>query len=248
MPHFYLPPDHVRGDTFWLAPEESAHVARVLRKRPGDTLSLFDGKDRAWSGVLERVNPERVEGRLTALPPPPPSPYLLRLWQGLPKGDAWEWVLEKGAELGVSEFVPVLTERTVGKIPTDRVAARRARWEKILRAASEQCGRVDIPRVENPVTFSSLLARFRPPEWTILPWEGETAVSLKAALAQRRRESPSEKPTINVMIGPEGGFAPREVEQARAAGAQVVTLGPRILRTETAGLAVAAALSYEFDH
>jgi 16S rRNA (uracil1498-N3)-methyltransferase len=244
VPHFFVPPSHINGGRFFLAPEESAHLARVLRKKRGDEVGLFDGENRAYRGVLETITPERVAGRILEELSVSLPPFRLRLFQGLPKGEKFEFILEKAAELGVGEIVPVLTRRTVAVVPEGRAFAKRERWKKIVRAASAQCGRADIPVVKEPHSFGQALACLGQGELTLIAWEGETRRGLKEVL--RGREKAGGPRTVNVMIGPEGGFDPREVDRAVAAGAVPVTLGPRILRAETAGIVVAAALLYEW--
>ncbi len=243
MPHFFVSPKSIRAGRFVLSVEESGHLARVLRKKAGEEIGLFDGVNHAYRGVLEVVTPERVEGKILAEVSTVEAPYLLRLFQAIPKGDAFEWILEKATELGVAEIVPLQTRRSVAVVPADRWGGKRERWEKIVRAASAQCGRAEVPHVSTPVEVVGALARFGPGETSLIPWEGETERTLKAALASVDRVG--RRPVVNVMIGPEGGFDPGEVAQVRAAGVVPVTLGPRILRTETAGIFAASAIFYE---
>ncbi len=246
MPHFFVPPQNISEGRFWIGPEGSNHLTRVLRKRVGDEVAIFDGADRAWRGVIDKVTPQRVEGKLLADDPSVPEAYAFRLFQGFPKGDKLDWILEKGTELGVTAFIPMDTDRAVGRLPPDRAKARLARWEKIVRVASQQCGRRRLPGVSAPVSLAEAMKKIGPGDWTFIPWESETGTPLKKALADFRRRAAG-PPTINVMIGPEGGFAPAEVEKAKVAGAVPVTLGPRILRTETAGLYAASTILYELD-
>lgn len=243
MPHFFVSPKNIHDGQFALAPEESAHLARVLRKKPGDEVRLFDGVDRSYRGLLDIVTPERVSGRILAELSSIRAPYFLRLFQAIPKGDTFEWIIEKATELGVAEIVPLQSLRSVAKIPPARAAAKKIRWEKIARAASAQCGRADMPTILAPMEFDQALARLGAGETTLIAWEGEERNSLKSVLSAIDKKG--RRPT-NVMIGPEGGFDPFEVDRARARGAVPVTLGPRILRTETAGIFVASALLYEF--
>ncbi len=244
MPHFFISPENIKSPHFDLAAEESAHVARVLRKKAGDEVLLFDGVDHSYRGVLEVVSPERVSGKILAELPSVRVPYFLRLFQGIPKGDTLEWVIEKTTELGVSEIVPMHTERSVARVPRDRAAAKRARWEKIARAAAAQCGRADVPILSAPLEFDKVLSRVTPDETWLIPWEGETERTLKSVLTSVKKIG---RRPINVMIGPEGGFELGEVDRARLKGVVPVTLGPRILRTETAGIFVASALLYEWS-
>jgi 16S rRNA (uracil1498-N3)-methyltransferase len=243
VPHFFVSPQSVRDGAFVLAPEESAHLARVLRKKPGEEIGLFDGVNRSYRGTLTVVTPEKVEGKILCEVAAVPPPYFLRLYQAVPKGDAFEWIVEKATELGVSEIVAFHTRRNVARVSLGRADAKRARWEKIARAASAQCGRADTPAVSGPLEFDAVLARVHAGEVWAIPWEGAFGKTLKSVFSTVDRGG--RPPVVNVMIGPEGGFDPGEVDRACARGVIPVTLGPRILRTETAGVFVVSALLYE---
>lgn len=261
MPHFFVDPRNITDGRFVLAPDESAHLARVLRKKSGDAVRLFDGVDRSYDGVLDEVNPGRVTGRIVARRVSVPAGPFVRLFQAIPKGDTFDWILEKATELGVDEVAAFHARRNVARVSPDRAAAKRVRWEKIVRAASAQCGRPDVPAVVGPLEFDEVLDRIGPSRTSFLAWEGEEAVSLKSALAARgvkrgpamENGAPDRAPVgqeanrmiVNIVVGPEGGFTTDEVDRARARGAVTVSLGPRVLRTETAGLFVASALLYE---
>jgi 16S rRNA (uracil1498-N3)-methyltransferase len=240
MPHFFVDPKDIQDGRFRLGPTESRHVATVLRKKPGDTLSLFDGEDRSYQVRLSVVTAPCVEGTILESHPLPVLPYALHLFQGLPKNDKFEFILEKMTELGVAEVSPLITERTIAKISIDSLPVRLNRWEKILLAATKQCGRGHVPTVSAPISFDEAMSRCSSEDLTLFPWEGEEDKSLRQAL---RASTPK---IINIFIGPEGGFSFAEVERARRQGAVTVSLGPHILRTETAGLAVASALLYEY--
>lgn len=247
MPHHFVPPEQIKAGRFWLAPEEAHHVAVVLRHKAGDEIGLFDGENNAYRGVLETVSPEKVDGRVVAQAPAAAKPYRLRLVQALTKGDKLEWILEKGTELGVDAFAPLTTERTVGRVPADRLDARLERWKKIVTAAARQCGRADLPVVAAPVGLDRALEALAPGDLALVPWEAAQGTTLKDALGAWRKKGSTDGKTIHVIIGPEGGLAPAEVERAKARGAVPVTLGQRILRTETAGLAVASGILYEYS-
>ncbi len=149
-------------------------------------------------------------------------------------------ILEKMTELGAAEIVPVVTERSVPHIPADRLPRRLERWRRIVLTAAKQCGQTRVPTVAAPVDFSAALSLCEEGSLTLFPWEGEEHRSLKQVL-----KSASPSPVVNLFIGPEGGFSPAEVERGRARGFCRVSLGPLILRTETAGFMAASALLYE---
>jgi 16S rRNA (uracil1498-N3)-methyltransferase len=244
MPHFFVPPRNVQGGRFFLAPDESRHLAVVLRKKPGEEVLLFDGEGKAFRALLESVSAEKVSGKVLSEERPPAVPFRLRLFQGFPKGEKFDWILEKMTELGAAEIVPVYTERAVARVPKEKLDARLKRWEKIVLASAKQCGRAEIPKVRPPRKWAEALGELGP-GFTLLPWEGEEKTSLRNAVRTFARSEAA--PVVNLLIGPEGGLTPEEVELAVKRGAVTVTLGPAILRTETAGLFVASALLYEWS-
>ncbi|MBK8574965.1 MAG: RsmE family RNA methyltransferase [Elusimicrobia bacterium] len=158
--------------------------------KSGDEVQLFDGVDRSFLGVLETVTPTRVSGRIWAERASVKAPYVLRLFQGVPKGDTFEWIIEKATELGVSEIVPLHTVRSVARVPAARAVAKRARWDKIARAAAAQCGRADVPVLLAPMEFDEALARVTSDELWLIPWEGEETTTLKSVLSAGWRGSP----------------------------------------------------------
>jgi 16S rRNA (uracil1498-N3)-methyltransferase len=153
-----------------------------------------------------------------------------------------DWAIQKASELGVNVIIPVVTERTVARPKAERSEHRRDRWQKIAKEASQQCGRTDFSDVKPVMSLDDLLKDSPENSLKLVPWEQEEERSLKAALHNLK-----EQKSISVLIGPEGGFSTREIEKARTAGWVSVSLGPRILRAETAGMAVLAIIDYELN-
>jgi 16S rRNA (uracil1498-N3)-methyltransferase len=246
MPHFFVPPAQLSASRFALEKEESRHLIRVLRKKTGDEVALFDGAGRTAQGRITAVNSGIVEGEVLSAATSAALPYRLRLFQALPKGAKFEFVIEKMVEAGCAEIIPFLSERTEAAFSDDKTTAKVGRWQKIILAAAKQCGQTRLPAIAAPVAFDAALKMLAFDAVSVIPWESEAAVSLKDILrGPNWPKNPARPPVVNVMIGPEGGFSPAEIERARAAGARPVTLGPLILRTETAGFFAAAALLYE---
>lgn len=254
MPQFFLPLDSVsegQSKTFRLEGPEAFHIVKVLRYKPGQTLTLFDGKGGRFSGVLETIHPDgSITGRIeSVLERAQARRSALRLYQGLLKSSHWDYVLEKGTELGVSAFVPVLTPRTVVLLrEAERAQAKRERWLRVVTAASKQCQRGELPAVEEPVEFRDAIRACQGQGVTVVAWEGlcgsSSAAGLSEALGRARADSDAAL-TVNLFIGPEGGFSDEEVELAESLGAAVVGLGPRVLRSETAALAACAVIQHE---
>jgi 16S rRNA (uracil1498-N3)-methyltransferase len=235
----------IPGDELTL-PDEIAHQARdVLRLGLGDTLRLLDGVGGEYAARITLVTRRGVMARVGAREEGLPQPAVrLTLCLGLLKAARFEWALQKGTELGVAAFQPLLTERAVAATE-EFGAAKRRRYERILAEALEQCGGAWLPALAPPRTLAEALASAPADAIILIPWEEEAAAPLTATLAREaaRREGAAHS-AVWLCIGPEGGFSAREVTLARAAGALAVTLGPRILRAETAAI-VAAALALD---
>jgi 16S rRNA (uracil1498-N3)-methyltransferase len=229
---FFVAPDALRGDPVEIAGEVVHHLRTVLRLAPGAELLLLDGEGHCCRARLTAVGRERATATVTARWHETENPCPLRLLQALPKGDKFDLVLQKGTELGVTVFQPLISERT-----TIRPAATRPeRWQRIVGEAARQSRRPLLPRLEPPRPLEDALQAVAEPLRLAL-WE-EGARPLRELL-------PASPPAgLAVLVGPEGGLAAKEVEAAERAGFVPVHLGPRILRTETTGLAVAAIVQY----
>jgi 16S rRNA (uracil1498-N3)-methyltransferase len=229
----FVPGERLAGEYVTLTGPEHRHVARVLRARAGETLTLFDGAGLEVEAQVVRVDRDDTELRLGARRVVAGPAVAITLLSAVPRGPRMDFLVQKTAELGVARIVPVLTERSVAR--PDAEAGRRARWQKIAQEAARQCGRADVPAVDAPVSLAEALALPGLPERRLALFEGEKARSLTAALA-----GAAPAPTA-LLVGPEGGFAAPELAAATAAGFEAVGLGDRILRVETAAI-VAVAL------
>ncbi|MGE5604348.1 MAG: 16S rRNA (uracil(1498)-N(3))-methyltransferase, partial [Bacteroidota bacterium] len=224
------------------------HLLNVLRQGPGDEITVLNGKGEEYMVRITEATADQVNGEILRQVERQTEPRVkITLVQSLPKADKFEWILQKNTELGVSRFQPVFTERSNIKLDQAAQGRKLERWNKIIREAAEQSRRQIIPVLEPIRRWDEMLACYSGTGLVLIPWEGEAGQSLKEVL-ERQPEIPE---SVKVLIGPEGGFSLKEVEEAKNKGAISVTLGPRILRTETAGLVVASALLYHFgdlDH
>ncbi|ACX51758.1 protein of unknown function DUF558 [Ammonifex degensii KC4] len=239
MRRVFVLPEELGETKVILPPEESHYLLSVLRLRAGDRVAVHDGEGRARAGIILRESRGRVEvelGEYLSLPPEPP--VFVTLFQGIPKGEKMDLVVQKATELGVSRIVPLLTERVVVQWDGERARKRRERWQRLAREAVRQCGRSTVPRIKEVTSLPQALEELEPETVGIMPWEGERNLSLRSCLHSRHPRR------VALFIGPEGGFSEREVALARERGVFTVTLGPRILRTETAGLAALALILY----
>jgi len=237
MHRFYADPERSDEKRFVLTPEDTQHALKVLRMRVGDDAEIIFRESR-FHAVLERIEEDRVELSPRS-PLPPTEPRLaVTLFQGVPKGDKMDWVIQKNVEMGIARIVPVEFSRCVVRLNDREAAKKQERWQKIAREAGKQSGRCRIPEVAVPVSVSSLPVLFSSCEQVAVPWEECTEGG--PLFYVRRHPSLS---SLGIVIGPEGGISPEEIDLFRSCGCETLTLGKRILRTETAGL---AALSVFF--
>jgi 16S rRNA (uracil1498-N3)-methyltransferase len=237
MHRFFVEPMILQGDLVELPAVTAHQVRNVLRMGPGDRLLLLDNLGWQVEAELVEVTRRRVTVRLLERQPASGEPQLkLTLYQSLLKKDNFEWVLQKGTELGVSRFVPLLTERTVVGEQTLK-PNKLARWRRILIEAAEQCCRARIPQLAPAQTFADALADPARLEYALIP--ALVAETHLLEVVNGRSPLPN---TLALFIGPEGGFSPAEIEQAQTHGLIPVSLGPYTLRAETAALAAATLI------
>ena len=237
MHSFYIEPpvDGVAA----LPEDEARHAAKVLRLRAGDEVCAIDGAGGRWRAVIDAIGGGAARVRLVEALDSREAPVRVTVYQGVPKADKLDLITQKLTELGAAAIVPVKLERCVVKLDERDGKKRRERLERIAREAAKQCGRALAPQVFEPMGWRDALAHMAGRELLLVPWEEARGARMKDAFAQR-----PDARDIGIVIGPEGGIAPEEVEAMSAAGARTVTLGPRILRTETAAV-VSAALAMQ---
>lgn len=238
-PRFFITPEQVRGPSITVTGDDLRHIRTVLRKQPGDLLTLLDGKGGEYTVRITAIGKTEVVTEIVDRKArPAPCPRIV-LGQGIAKADKMDWIVQKATELGVWSIVPLVTERTIVKVKDEE--KRVARWQKIAREAAMQSGRAEIPQVERISSFKDFLMTPDRDPMTILlmPWEEGTR-PIKEVLRSR-----PDARNVVVLIGPEGGFSQAEADSAHSKGFELVSLGPNILRTETASLAVLSMIDYE---
>ncbi len=240
LPRFFISPDQVSGQLITISGEDVRHIGTVLRMKPGDELLLCNGQGTDYAVKITTVGHSEIKTEIIGTSQREIRRPFVTLGQGLPKSDKMDWIVQKATELGVAEIAPLVTERTIVKVKDEE--QRVSRWRKICREAAMQSDRPDIPSVGHIVSFNDFLRTPNSELKTLklLPWE-EGTVPIKNALKQ----NPDMK-NIIVLIGPEGGFSKAEAAQARETGFHVVSLGPNILRTETAAVAALSMIGYEY--
>ena len=229
------------GEEVILGKEESVHASKVLRLRTGENVQLIDGENR-YDAALTAVSSEETRARVTALCPSPEAPARAVLWQGLPKADKLELIAQKATELGAWEIWPVEMLRSVARLGKND-PKKQERLSRIALEAAKQSGRAHVPEVRAAVSFDKALKRLEeePFDLILVAWEEEHALPLSKAIGEYRQFN-GIPGRVLIVIGPEGGIDEAEQQRLATLGAQSVTLGPRILRTETAGLCALAAL------
>jgi len=233
----YLAAPLARGARLALEPSAAGHLVRVLRMQAGDPLAVFDGLGREHHATVAQANGKRVEIEVgEALEPVREAPLAITLAQGVARGERMDFAIQKATELGVARIVPLLTQRSVVKLDARQAAARLEHWRGIAIGACEQCGRATLPAIEPPRPLDEHLAAVpRAP-----------GASLRLVLVPGAGAGPAAlgRPAgpLELLVGPEGGLEDGETELALRQGYRALSLGPRILRTETAGIAAIAAL------
>jgi len=238
MHRFFVPPADLNSSSVTLVGEPLHHLATVLRLGVGAEVLLFDGLGQVCRCRIERLDRRSAEAVVLESWSEGEGVLPLRLLQGVPKGERMEMVLQKGTELGISAFTPVVTSRSIGRVDAAREEKRQLRWQRIISEATRQSRRPLLPRLDPTLPLAEALAATRETLRLIL-WEGESR-PLAAVLPPQAPES------VALLVGPEGGFSADEAALARQHGFVAVGLGPRILRSETAGFAVAAILGHRY--
>ena len=245
MHHFFVEPSKIQGNHIFIDGPDVNHIRNVLRMNPGEEVNVTDGSgEKVYRCAIASIGEDKVELNIMwAQEKGMELPSKIYLFQGLPKSDKMELIIQKAVELGVYEIIPMATARAVVKLDQKKAAAKVKRWQAISESAAKQSKRLLIPEVKEPVKFSEALKLASDLDVRLIPYE------LAEGMDGTRRIIQSVKPgqSVAVFIGPEGGFEEAEVELAKDAGFQAITLGRRILRTETAGMTVLSILMYQLE-
>lgn len=240
---FFIAPEQIDGDIVRLDDATARQITKVLRLRQGDRICLLDGRGNFHDAQINST----VKGDTTAqilstslCQNEPKLDFTLAIC--IPKGDKLELIVQKSVELGISRIVVVQSERTVTRLDGSKASEKMARWRRIAAEASEQSGRGIIPEMVGIIGFSDLATIIQKTDMAIIAWEEEQETPLKQVL----REKPDSRSAL-LIIGPEGGLTESEVELARSAGAKSVSLGKRVLRSETAAIAACSVVMYELE-
>lgn len=253
MYHFFVEPCQVHEDYVEILGGDVNHMKNVLRMKMGEKVTISDGFGHEYLCRVEKlledsVYVEILERREVSVE----LPSRLVLFQCLPKGDKLELIIQKAVELGASEIVPVVSRRCVVKLDAKKEASKRKRWQAIAESAAKQSGRAIVPEIKPVINFSQALKQAEALEVRLIPYEcaDELLEDGQSSAMQKTRELLSgirKGQSVGIFIGPEGGLEKEEVDAAMAAGIKPITLGKRILRTETAGLCILSVLMFQLE-
>ena len=244
MYRFFVEEHQIEPTRIHITGNDVNHIKNVLRMKPGEEILVSAQGNLEYKCYIETLSEEEVTAViLYAMENNLELPASISLFQGLPKGDKMEWIVQKAVELGAYSIVPFAAKRSVVKLDGKKAAKKQARWQLIAKGAAEQSGRGIIPEVSTVRTFAEALGMAGELDVVLIPYELEEGMKETVRILEEIAPGQS----VGIFIGPEGGFEEEEVERAKEAGAYAITLGKRILRTETAGLTTLSVLMYHLE-
>lgn len=241
MHKFFVMPKNIIGNKATIEGDDVKHIYKVLRLEEGDEVVINNSEGKEFLGRIADVNKSFVTVDIVeAMEINNESDLKVDLYQGLPKSAKMDYIVQKGTEMGINKFTPIITERVIVKSELGEFK-KTDRWRRIALEACKQSKRTLIPEVNEPIEFEDLLNQLKMYDIIVVPYENQEGFGIKKMCKELQKEIK----TAAVVIGPEGGFEESEIESLKEIGAYIVTLGPRILRTETAGVVTATILQYE---
>lgn len=244
MYHFFVSREQIGADSVIITGSDVNHMKNVLRMHPGEEILVSSGSGEDYRCRIERLTSQAVEAAILFKEEDTTElPGRLVLYQGLPKSDKMEWIIQKAVELGAYRIVPVETTRTVVKLDAKKEESKRRRWQAVSESAAKQSGRRIIPEISPVTGFAQALKEAGKMDMALIPFEHQEGMKETKEILQKIQPGM----TVGIFIGPEGGFEEEEITAAREKGAVPITLGRRILRTETAGMAVLSVLMFQLE-
>lgn len=242
MPKFFTARENISESKIIINNEDVAHITKVLRLKESDEITVCDGQGYDYRALIDEIAQKEIVCSIISKEKCETEPNIsVTLFQGIPKAAKMDYIIQKTTELGISQIVPVMLDRCVVKLENQKAEAKKQeRWQKIANEAAKQSGRGVVPEVTMPVTLDEAIKTASELDLCFAPYECEEHKHLKEVLTSK-----SDIKSVGFIIGPEGGFDVSETEKIKSAGFETVTLGRRILRTETAGEAVLAMVMYE---
>ena len=247
MHRFYVPPEECTGPEIELTGREAHHAAQVLRVRRGDSVHVLDGAGQDLACTIRDHGRDRVQLEVVERRSVPPPACEITLLQGLPKGKLFEAIIQKSVELGARGIIPLMTERVVAHFDREDGAAKTERWRMVAIEAIKQCGSAWLPTVEEPITPQRFLERGQSPELSLFGSLQFNARHPRHYFQSFERSHQRRPKSVSVWVGPEGDFSPGEVAALESASILPITLGPLVLRTETAAAYCLSVVNYELQ-
>lgn len=244
MHHFFVTPEQVKEEQIWIEGSDVNHIKNVLRMKIGEELHISDGNNKKYLCEISSMSAEAVCAVIKEeLISDTELPSKIYLFQGLPKSDKMELIVQKAVELGVYEIIPVATKRAVVKLDDKKAVKKVERWNSISEGGAKQSGRNVVPEVKQVMSYKEAMQYAKALDIVLIPYELAEGMDETRQIIEAIRPGQS----VGIFIGPEGGFETAEVEYALEQGAKAITLGKRILRTETAGLTTLSILMYHLE-
>jgi 16S rRNA (uracil1498-N3)-methyltransferase len=247
MHRFFIAPGESQGRTLALTGREAHHAIHVLRLRTGDRIQLLNGQGQTFDCQIAELAKDRVGLAVLDARSAPAPPFRITLAQAIPKGKLFEEIVQKATELGAFQIVPLITERVVGKFDSRDREHKLEKWRLVAVEAIKQCGSPWLPRIEPPCTIQQFLSFQSTIELPLLGSLGEKRRHPRACFQEFSRQHGKLPATVSVAIGPEGDFTPGERVELESAGALPITLGPLVLRTDTAAMYCLSMINYELQ-
>lgn len=243
MSRFFAPKENVKGDQIYIDGQDARHIVNVMRLSPNDKVVVFDGTGKEYVGFIKEIKPKRVLVEIVETRIPKKEKLTsVTLAQAIPKKNKMDYIVEKATELGVDSIVPVMSERTVVRLDELKGDKRSERWQKIAKEAAKQCGRSDVPEIKPIMKFYNAVDAINDYDIALVACLSDGTVSIKNAIRG------FEGLRILAFIGPEGDFTPDEIRMAgENKNCKFVSLGTRVLKSDTAGLYVLSILNYELS-
>ncbi|MCR1933853.1 16S rRNA (uracil(1498)-N(3))-methyltransferase [Clostridium tepidum] len=244
MHKFFVPAENIIDKKAIINGDDVKHIYKVLRLKCGDSININNCQGKEYKGEIEHIDKKSVVVKIiNQVEVNNESPLNIYLYQGLPKSTKMDLIVQKSTELGIKEIIPILTERVEVKT-TLKEFKKIDRWNRIALEACKQCKRTLIPSVKEPLEFNNLLEEIKSMDLIVVPYESKHNYGIKSLIKNIQYKKESIK-NIGIVIGPEGGFEESEIRALEKIKAETVTLGPRIFRTETAGIVCASIILYE---
>jgi 16S rRNA (uracil1498-N3)-methyltransferase len=243
MHRFFVKSENIFKDGITIEGEDVQHISRVLRLKEGDKVILCDQKGTDYNVSIEYITKNSIRTAIIDKSPSKGEPSIeVVLYQGIPKSTKMDLIIQKCTEMGITRIVPVFTARTIVRLESEKDEAKKvARWSKIAEEAAKQSARGIVPQVDMPMNLEQALKDSKGLDVVLIPYEWEAEMSVKAALHGRTPKA------VGFFVGPEGGFDTFEIDMAKQNNVVPVTLGNRIMRTETAGFAMLTCIMYEYE-